>query len=241
MNKNHKLPRLFLNTPIEIGQEILISNSHSHYISNVLRLKPQSFLRIFNEDNGEFLAQILSASKKNTTLKVKEYLRQPQKEIGPTIAFSLIKKQRQDFLIEKCTELGVHSFQPIITDHCEVRKVSIEKLKLQVIEAAEQCERLTLPKIQEPQKLSSFLGNPTKNLYYCIERENTPFIREALKKTTAEDIFLIGPEGGFSDKEKELLKDNIDAIAVNLGPTILRAETAAITCAVAWQLGNRKP
>jgi 16S rRNA (uracil1498-N3)-methyltransferase len=146
----------------------------------------------------------------------------------------LIKKQRQDFLVEKCTELGVKNLQPILTDHCEVRKVNQEKIKLQTIEASEQCERLTIPNIQDLQKLDAFLNNAQGLVYYCIERETAPFIHKALGDLSDTDIFLIGPEGGFSEKEKHLLEENPNTVGVTLGPTILRAETAAIMCVTAW-------
>lgn len=236
MKKYYKLPRIFLNHALRIGQVIEIDNPQNHYISNVLRLKVHQYLRIFNQENGEFLAEITGQSKKTTSVRLTETLRGPQNESGASIAFSLIKKQRQDFLIEKCTELGVKNFYPVLTDHCEVRKTNQEKLELQAIEAAEQCERLTLPKIENLQKLGAFLKGWHGTIYYGIEREKAPFVSQALSKASDSDIFLIGPEGGFSDKEKELLGKHSNAIGVNLGPNILRAETAAIMCASAWLL-----
>jgi len=234
MNKYHKLPRLFLDLSLEIGVEIDIDAYQNHYISNVLRLKPTQCLKTFNGSDGEFLAEISAQSKKATSIKITKSIRPQKNELGPTIAFSLIKKQRQDFLIEKCTELGVRNFQPILTDHCEVRKINQEKVKIQSIEASEQCERLTVPIIHNLLKLDSFLETQINPIYYCIEREDAPFIHQILDKTRGSDTFLIDPEGGFSEKEKALLEKKQNAVGLNLGFNILRAETAAITCAAAW-------
>tara|TARA_R110002050_G_scaffold118195_2_gene235396 strand:- start:21927 stop:22649 length:723 start_codon:yes stop_codon:yes gene_type:complete len=238
MNKYHKLPRLFLKQSLGTGGIVEVSNNQNHYISNVLRMKIGNFLRVFNEQDGEFLSEIQSISKKTSSLLIKEQTRISEKRNGPTIAFSLIKKQRQDFLIEKCTELGIKTFQPIITDHSEVRNLNQEKLTLQIIEATEQCERLTIPFVENLEKLDDFINKSMGPIYYGLERSKAAAITEALKETTANDTFLIGPEGGFSTREKELLSQSSKTIAVNLGPNILRAETAAIACTTAWLFKN---
>lgn len=219
---------------LSIGEAIDLDTAQSHYLMNVMRLKPGDPVRIFNETDGEFLGITQSQKAKTCTLSITECLRAPTPEAGPAIAFGLIKKPRQEFVIEKCTELGVQQFFPLVMDHCEVRSMNEKKTQQHIIAAAEQSERLTLPTLHSLQIFKDFIANTPGKIWVCLERQEATPLNQAIQKMTSQDVFMIGPEGGFSDREKEIMANLLQTHYINLGPNILRAETAAITCVATW-------
>jgi len=151
--------RLFVSDPITPGCEIELSPEQSHYLEHVMRLKPGTPVKIFNGLDGEWLGTISELRKKKGRITAETRLREQGTETGPTLVFAPIKKQRLDFLIEKSVELGVGKLQPIITQHGITDKVRLDRLQAQVIEAAEQCERLTVPEIAAPVRLLDWVAN----------------------------------------------------------------------------------
>lgn len=231
----YKYPRLYINVPFSQGAEISLDAAHIHYLKNVLRKGVGDVLRVFNGRDGEWLASLKVLGKKNGLASLTEKIKQQPKISAPLyLFFAPIKKQRMDFLIEKAVELGVSGLYPVITNRTENRKLNEARMRSQIIEATEQCERLDLPTLYPAQKLPEllrmketlFLDIP---LLVCLERHEatTALSSYSYEKGAA---FLIGPEGGFDNQEVKALIAAENIRLIDLGDTILRAETAAIAC-----------
>ncbi|PCJ97857.1 MAG: RNA methyltransferase [Zetaproteobacteria bacterium] len=231
----YKYPRLYINVPFSQNIEISLDVSHVHYLKNVLRKNVNDVLRVFNGHDGEWLASINMLAKKDGSAILTKQIKQ-QRAISAPVAlfFSPIKKQRMDFLIEKAVELGVDDLYPILMNRTENRKLNEDRMRAQIIEAAEQCERLDVPILHPVQKLSDLMriGHDLfqkRPLLVCLERnEDSIALSSCLYEEGAN--FLIGPEGGFDVQEVAALKGAENMVFVDLGRTILRAETAAIVC-----------
>ncbi len=229
MKDHHKTPRIYVDHSLQDGGSIALCKDHSHYLVNVMRKREDDHLRVFNGKDGEFLAKIIEASKKNCVIKMVQQVRaQPESGKEFHLLFAPIKKARMDWLIEKAVELGVTHFHPVLTQNTEVRTLNTERIHRQIIEAAEQCERLNIPVFNEPEDMMNVLSEWKKDipLYVCMEHEDVQELSKVLDKEKSA-AFLIGPEGGFTEEEKIKLKRYQ---CVSLGPNILRAETAAIKC-----------
>ena len=229
MDKDHtKYPRLYVDSNLE---DTVISNQNqSHYLTNVMRKKTGDSVRIFNGRDGEFLAIIDRINKKSVTLRIEKRLRPQTPQIKRThLLFSPLKKKRMDFVIEKCTELGVTDFHPVITQHTEVRSLKQERIELQIIEACEQSERVNIPQLHTPVSLSQKItqwDGPT--IMSGIERCDAPVLWSLPMKDRS--AFLVGPVGGFTQGERDMLMCAPNIQPVSLGDHILRAETASMIC-----------
>ncbi len=230
--------RLFINNTLKLNNVVELEKECSHYLGNVLRLKENDKIRVFNSLDGEFLANIVKVNKKNVSVKILSALRFPTASADIYLLFSPIKKDCMDFIIEKSVELGVKTFQPVITRYSITDKIRSERINSQIIEATEQCERLDVPLLQEPKDLQYILKNWDQDriLFFMDERGQGKsccdmFLQFKHKKAA----ILIGPEGGFSSEEAELLCSQPFVVPVSLGKRILRAETAAIASIALWQ------
>ncbi len=226
----YKYPRLYLNASFKENAKISLGADHSHYLRNVLRKNAGDLLRVFNGADGEWLAAIDILGKKDgTIILTKQIKKQPAKQAGLNLFFSPIKKHRMNFLIEKAVELGVSGFYPVIMSRTENRKLNEARINAQIIEAAEQCERLDLPALHPAQNLGGILLRDDAHFYVCLERNNgaKPMASYPYEGGAS---FIIGAEGGFDPQEIELLLSSEKVTAINLGDNILRAETAAIAC-----------
>jgi len=227
-----KTPRLYICDPIAIGEEINLLPAQMHYLGGVLRMKDGDSVRIFNGQDGEWMSSFHPQNKKVGCLTPTKNLRpQPSMSARVHLLFAPIKKQRMDFLVEKAVELGVTDFHPLLTQNTEVRKLNEERIHAQIIEAAEQCERLTLPKLHALDKLETACQHWAREvpLLVGLERHDCLPIAEAKVQQHGSDVsFLVGPEGGFTQIESEMLCGLDHVTPVNLGDTILRAETAAL-------------
>lgn len=227
----HNLPRLY--SPQDIGQSTILnlSEDQSHYLRNVLRKTIGDGVRLFNAKDGEWVAQISTEAKKFITLTVNEQIRQPETATSEIhLIFSPIKKDRNDMVIEKAVELGVTHIHPVLFSRTIVRDIKVERIEAQIIEAAEQCERLSLPKLSQLKDLKKLLSEWNKDipLFAGIERTDaTPLLEAAQASTAHQSALLIGPEGGITAEEIELLNARLFIKPVSLGPRILRAETAS--------------
>ena len=215
--------RIYNINKLSIHAEIILSSKEMHYITKVLRLRINNNIKIFNETDGEYLARISTIDKKSCSLLIHKKLRSPEIQQHLNLAMAIIKQDKMGLVIEKATELGVTAITPVITDRCQIRKINHEKLSKIIIEATEQSNRITPPKLLD---IIGFEDIITKeNLLVLNER--SPTNNKINHKIEKEDItLLIGPEGGFSDKEHELIST---LNSVSLGHNILRAETAAIS------------
>ena len=218
--------RLFYSKSLSLNLTDKLDKSQSHYVSKVMRLKEKEVFSLFNS-SGEWEAKIANINKSIVEFNVTKQLRQKENTIDLWLAFSPIKSNYFNFMIQKATELGVTKFLPIIFERTIVRKINKERLEKVIIEAAEQSNRITVPSIEDPQKLKSFLNNDMDLIFTDLNTANTKI--DLKKLTTKPTCVIIGPEGDFSEQERdEILKFNgVQPIKIN--ENILRSETAVIS------------
>ncbi len=218
--------RLFYSKSLSLNLTDKLDKSQSHYVSKVMRLKEKEVFSLFNS-SGEWEAKILNITKSIVEFNVTKQLRHKENIKDLWLAFSPIKSNYFNFMIQKATELGVTKFLPIIFERTIVRKINKERLEKVIIEAAEQSNRITVPSIEDPQKLKSFLNNDMDLIFTDLNTTNTKI--DIKKLTTKPTCLIIGPEGDFSEEEREeILKFNgVQPIKIN--ENILRSETAVIS------------
>ena len=219
--------RLFFSETLSTNMSGKLDKSQSHYVNKVMRVKENEVFSLFNS-SGEWEAKILSISKNIVEFNITKQLRQQETPKELWLAFSPIKSNYFNFMIQKATELGVTKFLPIVFDRTIVRKINKERLEKVIIEAAEQSNRINVPSIEEPQSLNSFLKNSKMDLIFTdLNTSNTKIDLNQL--TSNPTCVIIGPEGDFSEVERqEILKFNgVQAIKIN--ENILRSETAVIS------------
>jgi 16S rRNA (uracil1498-N3)-methyltransferase len=223
--------RLFVTSPLALGAAAELGQEQAHYLKNVMRLSEGDAVALFNGGDGEFRARIDSFGKRAAHLLVEEQLRAQGSEPDIWLVFAPIKRARIDYLIEKATELGASALVPVITRHTNVERLNLERLRAHAIEAAEQSERLTVPRLREPRALDDVLAawDASRRIMLCDESGTAPPASVALANQTAERwAVLIGPEGGFAETELDALRKLPFVSPVSLGPRILRADTAAL-------------
>ena len=226
------LPRLFVRQALAEGARVDLDGNQAHYLGNVMRLGEGDALLVFDGRSGEWLAKIAEAGKKRMALEVERRTRAPETLPDVWLAFAPVKRQQTDWLVEKATELGAAKLVPVITQRTVPERVRIERLEAIAIEAAEQCGRTRLPEIAQPVPLKALLaGEAGRSLYFADEGGGEP-AAGAFRPGPA--LILTGPEGGFTDEERALVRAAPGAVAVSLGPRILRAETAALAALAAY-------
>jgi 16S rRNA (uracil1498-N3)-methyltransferase len=223
--------RLFISSPLATGVAVELAQEQAHYLKNVMRLGEGDAVALFNGSGGEFRARIESFGKRAARLVVEEQLRAQSAEPDLWLVFAPIKRARIDYLVEKATELGASALVPVITRHTHVERLNLDRLRAHAIEAAEQSERLTVPRIEEPRALDDVLADwdASRRIMLCDESRTAPPAAAALARESAKAwAVLIGPEGGFAETELDALRKLPFVSAVSLGPRILRADTAAL-------------
>ena len=218
--------RLFYAKSLSLNLTDKLDKSQSHYVSKVMRLKEKEVFSLFN-NSGEWEAKILNITKSIVEFNVTKQLRQKENTIDRWLAFSPIKSNYFNFMIQKATELGVTKFLPIIFERTIVRKINKERLEKVIIEAAEQSNRITVPSIEEPQKLKSFLNNDMDLIFTDLNTTNTKI--DIKKLTTKPTCVIIGPEGDFSEEEREEILKFSGVQPIKINENILRSETAVIS------------
>ncbi len=221
--------RIFLNENLNEQSEIILNKDQSHYLSSVMRLKAGQKVLFFNGNDGEFYGMINSIDKKKTTIKILSKKREITDLPKITLAFCPPKGNKLDFLIQKSTEIGVREFIPIISDHTINRKINIDRLKKIIIESAEQSNQIQLPNLQNPLSFDNFVKNfSTSTILFADINSLNSSLEKIIEKKQSNYILLIGPEGDFSSKEREVILQNKNFKSFSLGSTVLRSETAAI-------------
>ena len=223
--------RLYFSKELKANLVSSLSTEQSHYIKNVMRLKPGDMISLFNSFNGEWSAKIANHNKKNTEIKVEKLIKYKKSEHDLWLAFSPIKKNPLDMIVQKTTELGVQKFIPILSERTIVREINTKRLKKIIVEASEQCNRISVPEIKNLDPLKNFLKTfPTNgSLIFCdINSDKTDIKNILSKKKQGPVCILIGPEGDFSEKERQLIIEKKEIISLSLASNLLRAETAAI-------------
>lgn len=230
--------RLYTQSPLSVDNSIELLKENVHYLSNVMRKKAGYQLVLFNGQDGEWLGEIEYMDKKSGQVRLLKQLRQQKAEPDIWLCFAPVKNAPINNLVEKATELGVAVLQPVITQHTITSKVNTERLLANAIEAAEQSERLTIPKVNEPVKLQDLLDkwDGSRKLILCDESGSGQPVDKALRPIGSQPCaILIGPEGGFAQTEFEIMKNKPYIVRVGMGPRILRADTAAIAALTCYQ------
>jgi len=223
--------RLFFNESLEEKKLINIFGDDYHYLSNVIRCEVGSDIFLFNENNGEYLCRIIEKNKKKLILEVVEKAAYEKIQNNINLIFCPPKSHKLDTLIQKCTEIGVKSFIPVISDHTENRKLNLNRIRKIIKEAVEQSNQLNIPDIFDPISFDQFLNQQKDKVFFAdIQSDiNLSKLKINLKENNS---ILIGPEGDFSSKELKTLRSNNNFISFSLGKRILRSETAAIASLV---------
>jgi 16S rRNA (uracil1498-N3)-methyltransferase len=231
MRANFRMQRLFVVS--DIGRETAIETDADqfNYLANVLRMEAGSELLIFNGRDGEWKATASFPSRKRLLLTPVEQTRPQPAPADLHYLFAPLKVGRLDYLVQKAVEMGAGLLQPVLTQHVQGKITNLDKIRANVVEAAEQCGILGIPEVAQPAKLSDVLDRWPKErrLIYCDEgdagQNPLPLLAAVKEKQLA---LLVGPEGGFSDEERAMLRSLDFVTAIPLGPRILRADTAAV-------------
>ena len=229
----NSLPRLFVGKALEESAHIELDAAQANYLGNVMRMGEGAELLVFDGRSGEWLARIVEAGKKRMTLSVERRTREPERIPDVWLAFAPVKRKQTDWLVEKSTELGAARLIPVITRRTIAERVKLERLQAIAIEAAEQCGRTLLPAIDQPLPLARLLEtrDSARTLYFADETGGEP-AASAFREGPA--IILTGPEGGFTEEERAIVRGAANAVPVSLGPRTLRAETAALAALAAY-------
>ena len=232
--------RLFVTSDLASGLAVDLAVAQAHQLRSVLRLATGAEIALFNGRDGEWLGRIDGIGKGWCTVAAIEQLRSQPEARDLALLFAPIKRARIDFLVEKATELGVSALHPVWTERTAVERVNRERLQANAVEAAEQCERLAVPVVHEPAKLSSVIAAwpHDRRLVVCDESGRAPPIVAALLGAPAPaggTALLVGPEGGFTETELDALTNLPFVTPVGLGPLVLRADTAALAALAVYQ------
>ena len=223
--------RLFVDVPFIGVKELQLDRDKSHYLVTVLRLKSGDPILIFNGRDGEWLARIIDPDRKVAVLSLVRQVREQPQTGDIDYIFAPLKHARLDYLVQKSVEMGVNRIIPVITRHTQISRINLERMRANTIEAAEQCGVLAVPELCNEAKLDAVLDSwdPARTLIFCDERASDADPISVLKTVQRGPVaVLIGPEGGFSNEEREQLLRIPSVIRLSLGPRILRADTAAV-------------
>lgn len=226
--------RLYLRAALSRGAKVPLDRAQTNYLLNVLRLSDGAAIRVFNGQDGEWEATLAVESRKSSHL-VLDTLTQPQPQQSDLhYLFAPLKQARLGYMVEKAVEMGVGRLRPVLTQHGQVQRINAERLQAHAVEAAEQCGLLTVPPIDQPRPLKELLGDWDKmeggrRIVFCDESHTESDPVAVLSAIDAGPLaVLVGPEGGFSEAERQLLRTMPSVSAVPLGPRIMRADTAAV-------------
>lgn len=231
MRANYRMQRLFVPQAMQANGEVEPDPQQTHYLLNVLRMQPGAQLLIFNGVDGEWLASLAEAGKKRVRLSLMTQVRPQPTQSDLVYCFAPLKQGRLDYMVQKAVEMGAGVLQPVLTQHTQMSNVGIDRIRANVIEAAEQCGILAIPAVREVVKLDRLIWEweAGRRLIFCDEGAETNNPVPALQGIAEQKLgLLIGPEGGFSDEERQQLRALPYVTPIPLGPRILRADTAAV-------------
>src|SRR3979490_40964 len=225
-------PRLFVDAALAPGETVALERSQSNYLGNVLRLSAGETILVFNVRDGEWQASI-AGRKRPDSLSIVAQTRPQDRLPDLAYVFAPLKHARLDYMVQKAVEMGASSLQPVLTRFTQVSRVNGERMRANVIEAAEQCGILSIADVADPVPLDRYLSgrNERRPLVFCHEAADVINPLQALRagQTAADGIdVLIGPEGGFAEEERAILLRQPRTLRLSLGPRILRADTAAV-------------
>ena len=222
--------RLFVDQPLGDGAQISVNTPQAHYLLNVMRARTGDRVRLFNGRDGEWLASVAQATRRDCVLKCERQIKRQRKDDDLWLAFAPIKKTPADYVTQKATELGISVVQPVITRRTIVHRINTDRMRANAIEAAEQSGRLTVPEIRQALDLGRLLKEwPRKrNLLFCDEGGAPPILEALRSRDYGPWAVLTGPEGGFDEAERNAIRALASTVPVSLGERILRADTAAL-------------
>ncbi len=235
MPRNHSaLPRLFVDFDLAVGADLSLNKDQSLYLAAVLRKSVGDDVVLFNGRDGAWLCRLTSDSKKSVTLSALETIAAQTTKSDFWYGFAPLKSERLDYVVQKAVEMGAGTIQPVMTQFTQVHRLKADRLHANAIEAAEQCEVLSVPEIAAEITLEKLLADwpsqhAVRKLIFADEGAASASPIETLSALRGEKIgLLIGPEGGFSESEREKLRALPFVVPISLGPRILRADTAAV-------------
>lgn len=231
MRANYRMQRLFVDADLSEGANFEASKDQFHYLANVLRAEDGSEVLVFNGRDGEWRAQLSYPTRKRLLLTALEQTRPQPAPSDLHYLFAPLKVGRLDYLVQKAVEMGAGLLQPVMTQHVQGKISSLERIEANVIEAAEQCGILAIPPVSAPRRLEDLLHDwpQDRRIIYCDEGHDRQNPLPALKAVRESKLaLLVGPEGGFSEGERAMLRNLPFVTPIPLGPRILRADTAAV-------------
>ena len=223
--------RIYLDKKLNLDLDLILEKEDAHYLTNVMRLREGDNVFLFNSKDGEFKGEIISSDKKKTKVKLISKIENLNKLGNISLIFSLIKSSKLDYLIQKCTEAGVKNFSPVISEKSVAKNLNIQRTERIIKESCEQSNQLYLPTIHAVEKLEKKLKSLDKNsiVFFADINSSNQKIDDVIKSNkNCEFYLLVGPEGDFSLKERDLLNSMNNCIPISLGQNILRSETAAV-------------
>lgn len=229
--------RLFVEQPLLEGARVVPSPAQSHYLVHVMRARAGDRVGLFNGRDGEWLATIAESTKRDCVLICDVQAAAQTVDDDLWLVFAPIKKTPADYVTQKATELGVSTLQPVYTRRTIVRRVNTARMFANAVEAAEQSGRVSVPEIREPLELGRLLEHwpHERRLLFCDEAGAPPILQALAGMPTGPWAVLTGPEGGFDESERAMIRALPSTIAVTLGARILRADTAALSALAVWQ------
>lgn len=242
-----RTPRLYVDASLAGSREVALNREQANYLLNVLRCKRGDALLLFNGRDGEWQARLAGAGKRALAAEIGTRARAQPPASDLHLLFAPLKHARLDYLVQKAVEMGVSRLQPVITRHTQVARVNLERMRANVIEAAQQCGVLAVPDVAAPLGLDRMLATvePGRRMVFCDEAAE---LRDPLAALKAAGVglplaVLIGPEGGFAEEERAMLLKLPHVVRLALGPRILRADTAAVAALTLVQasLGDWRP
>ncbi|MGL3605997.1 16S rRNA (uracil(1498)-N(3))-methyltransferase [Rhizobium sp. G187] len=231
MRANYRMQRLHVEADLSSQQGFEATSEQFNYLANVLRLEDGAEILVFNGRDGEWRATLRFPTRKRILITPAEETRPQPADSDLHFLFAPLKVGRMDYLVQKAVEMGAGVLQPVMTQHVQGKIGSVERLQANVVEAAEQCGILAIPQVREPLKLKDLLERwpADRRIIYCDEDSATQNPLPALQSIRERSLaLLVGPEGGFSEEERQLLRGLAFVTAIPLGPRILRADTAAV-------------
>lgn len=228
-------PRLFVSGPLSPAGQIALEGQQAHYLAKVMRVAVGDAVIACDDVTGEWACEVTSVGKRDLVLVARMCLR-PREEVPDfVLCAALLKKPNFDLVLEKATELGAAAIQPLVTRRCVADKLNPERAATIVTEAAEQCARTALPQVRPVLRLEALLREwpQGRALFFADEQGGDP-AAAAFAAHSGPAALLVGPEGGFDEDERALVRSHPEARAISLGPRILRAETACISATALW-------
>ncbi|MEN3951008.1 16S rRNA (uracil(1498)-N(3))-methyltransferase [Iodidimonas sp. SYSU 1G8] len=231
--------RLFIDQPLTPGADIALTGDQVHYLRAVMRQREGDRLHAFNGRDGEWTIALTALGKKSGAARAEASVRMQSSVPDLWLVFAPIKGARLDFIVQKATELGAAALVPALTDRTIVRNINEDRLRANAVEAAEQCECLGVPEVQAARPLRNILGDwpEGRGLIFCDEGGDRPALEtlQGLRGQGDSWAVLTGPEGGFTDAERDMIRRLPRAVPISLGPRIMRADTAAVAALSLFQ------